>query len=320
MTTLSTEMVPKVPKVPNTFTCKKCNYFTSRYSHYQRHILTKKHLATFINKKSVKQSTDICILKRNYICELCEKKYTERSGLWRHKQICIKIPINKEVNNLEPDMPTNVNNDVTDIKKLTELVMNVVKQNNELTKQIIEMSAKPTTTNNNTTNNNTTNNNFNLQFFLNETCKDAINISDFISQLHVGIKDLEETGRPGYAEGISKIFINGLKQLEINQRPVHCSDAKRETIYIKDENQWGKDNEEKTKLTNAIRKVAHKNIEQISVWTEKHPEYMENNSKYNEKYMKLLYESMPGSTKEESDKNYKKIARNITKTSIIEKE
>ena len=160
---------------------------------------------------------------------------------------------------------------------------------------------------------------FNLNFFLNETCKDALNISDFISQLHVGIKDLEETGRLGYAEGISKIFINGLKQLEINQRPLHCSDVKRETIYIKDENQWGKDNEEKTKLTKAIRKVAHKNIEQIAVWTEKNPEYMDYNSKYSEKYMKLIGEAMPGATYEESDKNYKKIARNITKKSIIEK-
>ena len=130
---------------------------------------------------------------------------------------------------------------------------------------------------------------------------------------------MEETGRLGYAEGISKIFINGLKQLEINQRPVHCSDGKRETIYIKDKNQWEKDDDEKVKLTKAIRSVAHKNIEQISVWTGEHPEYMENNSKYNEKYMKLLYEAMPGSTKEESDKNYKKIARNITKETIIEK-
>ena len=199
-----------------------------------------------------------------------------------------------------------------------ELIVEQVKQLAEQNKQIIELSSKPTTTNNNTTNN-TTNNSFNLQFFLNETCKDALNISEFVSQLQVGIKDLEETGRLGYAEGISKIFINGLKQLEINQRPVHCSDGKRETIYIKDKNLWEKDDDEKVKLTNAIRSVAHKNIEQIAVWTEKHPEYMENNSKYNDKYMKLLGEAMPGSTKEESDKNYKKIARNITKETIINK-
>jgi hypothetical protein len=315
MATLSTELVPKVP---NTFVCKKCNYFTHRYSHYQRHILTKKHVATLINRictESTNQYTDISILKRNYICELCEKKYTERSGLWRHKQICIKIPINKEENKLEPDTHTNVNNDVTGINKLTELVMNVVKQNNELTKQIIELSSKPTTTNNNTTNNNS----FNLQFFLNETCKDALNITDFINQLQVGTKDLEETGRLGYAEGISKIFINGLKKLNVNQRPVHCSDAKRETIYIKDGGQWEKDNDEKVKLTNAIRDVAHKNIEQIQVWTEQHPEYTDLKSKYNDRYMKLIGEAMSGSTNEETYRNYKKIARNIMKETIIPK-
>ena len=178
----------------------------------------------------------------------------------------------------------------------------------------MKLSSKPTTTNNNTTNNN-----FNLQFFLNETCKDALNISDFIEQLQVGTKDLEETGRIGYAAGISRIFINGLKKLNVNQRPVHCSDAKRETIYIKDGDQWEKDNDEKVKLTNAIRDVAHKNIEQIQVWTELHPEYTDLKSKYNDRYMKLIGEAMSGSTNEETYRNYKKIARNIMRETIIPK-
>ncbi len=237
------------------------------------------------------------------------------SSLCNHKRNC-----NKPISGNDVKTIVNTMNNDDELKKF------LIEQNNEFktlileqNKQIIELSSKPTTTNNNNTTNNNTTNNFNLQFFLNETCKDALNINDFISQLHVGIKDLEETGRLGYAEGISKIFINGLKQLEINQRPLHCSDAKRETIYIKDENQWEKDNEEKTKLTKAIKKVAHKNIEQIAVWTEKNPEYMDYNSKYSEKYMKLIGEAMPGATYEESDKNYKKIARNITKKSIIEK-
>ena len=194
-----------------------------------------------------------------------------------------------------------------------DLLVEQNKQNKELTKQIIELSSKPTTTNNTTNNTN----NFNLQFFLNETCKDALNITDFINQLQVGTKDLEETGRLGYAAGISKIFINGLKQLNVNQRPVHCSDIKRETIYIKDGNQWEKDNDENTKLTNAIRDVAHKNIEQIQVWTEKHPEYSDLKSKYNDRYMVLIGEAMSGSTKEETNKNHKKIARNIMRETII---
>ena len=263
----------------------------------------------------------------NKLSCICGKVCNSRTTLWRHKTKCEKmyqmVPNNETI--ISEKVPNNIQTNKTE-PDVINMIMEVVKQNTEFkeliieqNKQIIELSSKPTTTNNNTTNNNTTNNSFNLQFFLNETCKDALNITDFVSQLHVGIKDLEETGRLGYADGISKIFINGLKQLDINQRPVHCSDAKRETIYIKDKNQWEKDDEEKVKLTKAIRSVAHKNIEQIAVWTEAHPEYMNYNSKYSEKYMKLIGEAMPGATYEESDKNYRKIARNITKETIIGK-
>ena len=309
MATLATIKVSKC--ITHRFNCEKCDYFTSVKSNYNKHLLTVKHLTTNGNGKSNKTITNI----KKHICELCNKIYTDRSGLWRHKTKCEKTTNKKmtnenETNKTEPDV---INMIMEVVKQNTEFKELILEQN----KQIIELSSKPTT-NNNTTNN-TTNNSFNLQFFLNETCKDALNITEFISQLQVGIKDLEETGRLGYADGISKIFINGLKQLEINQRPVHCSDAKRETIYIKDKNQWEKDDDEKVKLTKAIRSVAHKNIEQIAVWTQKHPEYMEYNSKYSDKYMKLIGESMPGSTHEESDKNYKKIARNITKETIIEK-
>ena len=285
-------------KVAHIFTCKSCDYRTSKKSSYDKHVMTPKHeKATFGNKKVAKScSNDV-----EFLCQQCKKIYKNRSGLWRHKQNC------------KNDMDNIVSNNPNDISKLTELVMDVVKQNNELTKQIIEMSSKPTITNSNNT---TNNNSFNLNFFLNDTCKDALNISDFVSQLQVGIKDLEETGRLGYAEGISKIFINGLKQLDVNKRPVHCSDSKRETMHIKDSDQWSNENEI---LTNAIRDVAHKNIQQIPVWTEKHPEHKDLSSKYNDKYMKLVSEAMPGSTTEESDKNCKKIMRNIMKESVIEK-
>ena len=298
--------------------CEFCDFKCRYKSDYTRHIHTPKHIRlTNDNKKTSEnenldaQTTTKNTKIRKYVCD-CGKEYIHMASLCKHKRNC-----NKHISGNDVKTIVNTMNNDDELKKF------LIEQNNEFkalileqNKQIIELSSKPTTTNNN---NNTTNNNFNLNFFLNETCKDALNISDFISQLHVGIKDLEETGRLGYAEGISKIFINGLKQLEINQRPLHCSDVKRETIYIKDENQWGKDNEEKTKLTKAIRKVAHKNIEQIAVWTEKNPEYMDYNSKYSEKYMKLIGEAMPGATHEESDKNYKKIARNISKETVIGK-
>jgi hypothetical protein len=142
---------------------------------------------------------------------------------------------------------------------------------------------------------------------------------DFVKQLNVGTKDLEETGRLGFADGISKIFINGLKDLDFNNRPVHCSDSKRETLYIKDNNQWNKDDEDKTLLTNAIKHVAHKNMKQISEWTKENPEYNDYDSKQNDKYLKIVSEAMSGSTQEETNKNYNKIIKNIVKETIINK-
>ena len=197
------------------------------------------------------------------------------------------------------------------MKENSEFKQLIIEQN----KQMIELAKNSGNNNNNTTNNN----NFNLNFFLNETCKNAMNIMDFVNQLQVGSKDLEETGRLGFAEGISKIFINGLKQIDINDRPVHCSDSKRETLYIKDNNQWNKENEDKTILTNALKHVAHKNMKQISEWTKEHPEYNDYDSKQNDRYLKIVSEAMSGSSKEETNKNYNKIIKNIAKETIIDK-
>lgn len=138
--------------------------------------------------------------------------------------------------------------------------------------------------------------------------------------MQVGIKDLEETGRLGFAEGISKIFINGLKQIDINDRPIHCSDFKRETLYIKSNDQWNKDTVDKSLLTNAIKHVACKNMRQISEWTKVHPEYNDHSSKENDKYLKIVSEAMSGSTEAETNKNYNKIIKNIAKETVIEKD
>jgi len=303
------------------YECKICNYITVTKCNYSRHILSAKHKSATKNDKWQQKSdksdkNDKCFADK--ICKICNKVYKDRSGLWRHKQIC-----NKHIVDDVRSIVDTLNND-NDLKQflieqnkqlmdqLSHQNIQIIEQNNKLISITENNSNVTKTINNNTTNNNS----FNLQFFLNETCKDAINISDFVKQLQVGVKDLEATGRLGYAEGISKIFINGLKQLDVNQRPVHCSDSKRETMYIKDENQWTNEN---TVLTNAIRDVAHKNIQQIPVWTGEHPEHKDLSSKYNDKYMKLVSEAMPGSTKEESDKNYKKIVRNIMKETVIDK-
>ena len=154
---------------------------------------------------------------------------------------------------------------------------------------------------------------------MNETCKNAMNIMDFVNQLQIGNNDLEETGRLGFANGISRIFINGLKKMNIPDRPIHCSDFKRETIYIKNNNEWNKESEQKTLLTNAIKHVTHKNIKQISEWTKINPEYNDSSSKVNDKYLQIVSESMSGTTEEETNKNYSKIVKNILKETVIDK-
>ena len=207
------------------------------------------------------------------------------------------------------------------MKITTDLVIKLIEQNKELQQTLIEqnktmMGLAEKAGNNINFNNNKT---FNLNVFLNETCKDAINLTDFVNQIQVSIKDLEETGTIGYAEGISKVFIKNLNDIDYNMRPIHCSDSKRETLYIKENNEWNKDTDDKANLTKAIKQVAHKNIKQISEWQKLNPEYNNPDSKQNDKYMKIIMNSMSGSTKEESDKNYEKIAKNIARNTIIDK-
>ena len=298
------------------FYCKICNYGTSKKCNYNTHLASAKHNRLtnellMLQKTAKKSATALPITNEKFICS-CGKSYQHRQSLWKHKKNCCIISCKEDLN---------------DAKKQQQLIDYLLKENTEFkqlmieqNKQMIELAKKSGNINNsNNTNNNTTNNSFNLQVFLNETCKNAMNIMDFVSQLPVGLTDLEETGRLGFAEGISKIFINGLKQISVNDRPLHCSDFKRETLYIKNNNEWNKETEDKAILTNAIKHVVHKNIKQISEWTKHHPEYNDSSSKQNDKYLQIVCESMSGSTVEECNKNYNKIIKNISKEIIIEK-
>jgi uncharacterized C2H2 Zn-finger protein len=280
------------------FECIFCDFLCSKKGDYNRHLLTKKHKMKQNETKDVKKSSN------PLECNICNTLFKSRTTLWRHKKTCfIKIEEKEEI--------------VAEEDQQKELIQYLMKENSEFkqlmidqNKQMIELAKKAgnTTTNSHNTN---SNNSFNLNFFLNETCKNAMNIMDFVSQLQVGIKDLEETGKLGFADGISKIFINGLKQIDITDRPVHCSDFKRETLYIKSNDQWNKENEEKTILINAIKHVAHKNIKQINEWTKEHPMYKDSESKENDKYLKIVSQAMSGSTQDETNKNYVKIIKNI---------
>ena len=286
------------------YNCNTCDYNTFSNKDYAKHLLTPKH-KRLINANVLSQK--IPNNNQEHICD-CGKCYKHMSSLCKHKKVC-------------PTQYNFINKD----NITPELIIELVKQNKELQQTLIEQNktimdlAEKAGNSYVNSNNNSNNKTFNLQIFLNETCKDAINLTDFVNQIQVSICDLEETGKLGYAEGISKVFIKNLNDIDYSKRPIHCSDSKMETLYIKDDNQWNKDDDQKSNLTKAIKQVANKNIKQISEWQKIHPEYSNPESKQNDKYMKIILNSMSGSTLEEQKCNINKIIKNVTKEVIIDK-
>jgi hypothetical protein len=297
-----------VPKNPKIFECSFCDYFTCNKKDYKKHVNTIKHK----NKSNTDNEASInpnIVDLQTYTCD-CGKKYKHRQSLYNHKTKCNILNGVKDINKDQP------------ITK--ELVLQLIQQNQKLQEMLhdqhnkmYEIAKEGKCITNNTTNNN--NNQFNLNFFLNEQCKDALNLMDFVDSLNVKLKDLEYTATKGYAEGISNIFITALSDLNVHKRPIHCSDSKREILYIKENGEWQKEDEEKSKLTKAIKIIGNKSMKQISEWQKAYPEYNDPSSKQNDKYMKMLCNAMSGSTKEEAEKNYDKIIRNIAKEVVIDK-
>jgi hypothetical protein len=267
------------------FYCENCDYGTSKKSSFVNHCKSNKH-----NNKHKNNANYAFLCHQIYTCDSCEKTFKDRAGLWRHKKNCVCI--NKD-----------------------ELLLQLLKQNTDLQNKLIELSKEKTIINSN----NTTTNSFNLNFFLNETCKNAMNITDFVSSIQLSVDDLENTGRKGYIEGISNIIVKNLNNIEECFRPIHCSDFKREILYIKDNDKWEKETEKKPILTKAIKTIANENIKQIQKWTDKYPDCTESQSTKNDLYLKIVSNSMAGGSKEECDKNLNKIINNVAKHTIIQK-
>jgi len=294
MTTNNNE---KTKKNEKKYLCQKCNFKSCKKTDYARHLLTAKHIKTTNNNEKTKKNTEL--LK----CVICEKIFNDRSGLWRHNKKCVNKIENKE--------------QIFD----KEFVMNILKTNNELQTQIVEILKTGSHNSHNTiikNNNNNNNKTFNLQFFLNETCKDAMNIMDFVETIKIQLSDLIKVGEIGYVEGISNIINTNLKLLDVTQRPIHCTDKKRETLYVKDEDKWEKD-EDKNKIKKVIKNVAFKNIKTIPQFKEKYPDCQNSDSKFSDQYNYLIIEAMggPGDNIIEKEEN---IIKNISKQIIIEKE
>lgn len=294
------------------FECELCDYYTSRESQYQRHLKTDKHKN---NEKSTfcqQMSTNFNGFGSKFVCD-CGKSYKERSGLWRHKKICSNTKIS-----------TSIEEKAKSITDKDELIMFLIKEcadyKNMLMEQqgmmmkVIENGVGNNSHNMNNSNNHSNNKTFNLQVFLNETCKDAMNITDFVDSIKLQLSDLEKFAEVGYVEGISNIITTNLKAMDVTQRPVHCTDKKRETVYIKDENQWIKEDENKSKLRTAIKRVSNKNIRLLPQFREKYPEYSNSSSKISDKYDKMVVEVMTSDADKED-----KIIRNISNATTIDK-
>ena len=283
------------------YECKHCYYTTTRKSQYERHLSTAKHQIRTNTNKIVPMRSKI------YQCE-CEKTFKHASSLWNHKQKC-----NGTIQTKSLEQP------VTPVD--SSLVLELLKQNKELHEMVIDLaknSGNTTTTNNNTINNTT--NKFNLNVFLNETCKDAINLNDFIQSIKLNPDDFIRTGEIGYVRGISDIMVERIRDMEPHTRPIHCTDLKRETIYVKDSDTWSKENENKTHLRKAVKIVAGKNQAQVHTWITQNPNYEILDSPECEKYFEYTKASLGGYGKEEDMKFDNKIINNILKETIINKE
>ena len=286
------------------FYCEKCDFKCCKKYSWERHIDTAKHL----------QETNGSILETEkgkkgqneyFCCENCDKEFKTRSGLWKHKKLCNEDKKNND------DLKNNENDD-------KELIMMLVKQNTEML-EIIKNGTHNTNSHNNTNTNNSHNKTFNLQFFLNETCKDAMNIMDFVDSIKLQLSDLENVGKVGYVEGISNIITSNLKALDVTQRPIHCADKKREVLYVKDENKWEKEDDDKKKIRKAIKRVACKNQRLLPKFKEEHPDCGKYHSKFSDQYNKIVVESMGGSGDNDMEKE-DKIIKNISKNVTIDKE
>lgn len=305
-------------KVPN-FECKFCNYITIRESQYTRHLLTRKHKMMTNDDIKVPKSS------ANHVCS-CGKSYKYRQGLSQHRKKCRYI-IDENENICQPIQDNSISNTsiITNDSEnnYKEMFIEMVHQNKELQKtlikqqeQINEIIPKIGNTTNNTNShntNNTQNNNFNLQFFLNEQCKDAINLIDFVKSLHVELSQLEYTGKNGFTEGMTNIFTKAIENMEVTKRPIHCTDLKRETLYIKDNEQWNKDND-KDKMKTAIGVLKQNNIAKISNWVKENPECQDSENPKSD----LLINMIQNHTKEDN-KSVKRIIKSIAKSSIIPK-
>jgi hypothetical protein len=302
----------KKPKTASEYFCKNCHFHTCKKSNYDTHILTAKHLKVTNVTECSKQDDD------QHKCKGCGKVYKSRMGLWRHNKACsetLPLPIESNINVLTTSTILNI---IKENHEFKTMLIEQQKENKELMNKMMEITQNqltvPTTTNivNNTTTHNNNNQKFNLNFFLNETCKDAMNIQDFIDNIRISFEDLNMIGDAGFVNGLSDIFIKKLRDMEVEKRPIHCTDSKRDTIYLKENNIWEKDDKENNRIRGFIEKVEYKNVAALHKWCEENPDAKINNTPNNILRDKIFMQTLQG-----DDNTRNKIIKNISKEVIL---
>jgi len=286
------------------FNCEYCDFKCCKPSDWTRHIMTRKHqFRTNSNKKTPKSATP------TFVCKKCNKNYKSRSGLWNHEN-----KYNKEVIQYDSviERMFSENQELRNvIVEQSKTIEKIMMQNTDILNKALE--SNKIVNSNNTINNNT--NKFNLNLFLNEQCKDALNLTDFITNIQISYEDLENNAQLGFVAGISKIFLDNLNQLGINERPIHCTDVKRETMYIKDENKWTKEPDD-SKLQKAIQSVSYKSMGKLMEWKQENPEYQDGNSEFSKRCIDMQKQSLAGS---ERVTYYPKVIHVLAKETMVDK-
>ena len=291
------------------FHCENCDFHTSNRKDYTKHELTAKHKNRILRGKIATKNP------MNYHCEFCDyytgnkSDYNKHVLTAKHKNRMLKTKNPTADNAVQPSTPSY---DI--VAPNQNLILDLLKQNNELQKQIIELSKEPKIVYN-TNSGNTNNSQLNLNLFLNEKCKNALNFTEFIENIQVTYDDLENNVKMGFVDGMTKIIVDNLKQLEISNRPIHCTDVKRETIYVKEEDQWEKDNSKEV-LQKGIQEITRKNMCQLTEWREDNPEYDDIETEMGEKSIVLQQSLMAGGKRDEF---YPKIIKNIAKETVLDK-
>ena len=303
------------------YSCDACGYFTRRISEWHRHIATAKHIK---NSSYDCGSSDDDTLT-TYVCEKCDKMYSAKSSYWYHKKRCTamkELPIANAVEADNTSLTPVITNEafMAVFSQNTTLTNYLIEQNKMLTEQNKEMQASVNHSHNTITTNshNTNSQTFNLQFFLNETCKNAMNLNDFIDQIEITMEDLDDMRRLGYSHGVSNILVKNLDRVALDDRPLHSNDVKRELFYIRNNNKWIKETDDYQYIIKAIKCIVKKNMGQLIKWRELNPEFNDPSTKACEHHHQMIVNMFNGSD-EEAQKNYRKIIRTVANKTPIPK-